>query len=117
MTNSLRSKASQSGQSFGLDLVAEAAVVGGHVAPTEQDLPFACSGLGDRALAARAQSSLPGQEHGAAGIVPRRRQLDAQIRALRAQEPVGGLDQDAGAVTGQRIGTDRTAVVQIDQDL
>jgi hypothetical protein len=34
-----------------------------------------------------------------------------------AQQRVGNLDQDAGAVADQRIGPDRAAVIEIDQDL
>ena len=37
-------------------------------------------------------------------------------RAFLAQELVGDLDEDAGAVAGNRIGADRTAVLQVLQD-
>ena len=39
------------------------------------------------------------------------------LRHLLAEEPVRNLDQDAGAVAGQRVGADRAAVGQVLQDL
>src|SRR5262249_25107668 len=44
------------------------------------------------------------------------RQLHARLRHLLAEEPVGDLDQDAGAVGELRVPADRAAVRQVPQD-
>ena len=45
-----------------------------------------------------------------------RRQLDADLGRLPGEEPVRHLNQDAGAVAGARVGADRAAVLEIEQD-
>ena len=57
------------------------------------------------------------QEDGARRIVRLVRQLDAGLRRDGAEEPVGLLQQYAGAVPGQRVRADRAPVVQVQQDL
>ena len=44
-------------------------------------------------------------------------QLEAEPRALGAEEPLGQLHQDAGAVAGLRIGAARRAMREPAQDL
>ena len=51
------------------------------------------------------------------GVIADGRQLDAEAGAFGAEKRVGNLRQDACAVAGQRIGADRAAMIQIDQDL
>ena len=57
-----------------------------------------------------------GQEDHAHAIFAQRRQRDAARGHVGAVEVVGDLDQDAGAVTHQLVGADRTAVVEVLQD-
>src|SRR6202043_1874793 len=44
-------------------------------------------------------------------------QGDAQLVRLALEEPVRRLHQDAGAVAGARVGADRAAVLEVEQDL
>ena len=46
-----------------------------------------------------------------------RRQGQAVLVRPVAQQRVGDLDQAAGAVAHQRVGADRAAMVEVDQDL
>ena len=50
-------------------------------------------------------------------VAARRRQHQAALLGPVAQQRVRGLHQAAGAVADQRIGADRAAMVEIDQDL
>ena len=43
-------------------------------------------------------------------------QFEAEGPAVLGQHPVGDLDQDAGAVTGERVGADRAAMLEVFQD-
>jgi len=62
------------------------------------------------------RSSFLRQEHHADAILASRRQFNALLGHFLAIELVRNLDQDAGTVTLQRIGTDSTAVIEIFQD-
>ena len=46
-------------------------------------------------------------------VVPGRRQRDAVLRQFLAEEAVGDLREQAGAVAHQRIGADRAAMRQV----
>ena len=56
------------------------------------------------------------QEQCTDGVVAGGRQLDAEFGCLLGNELVRYLDQNAGAVAGARIGADRAAMLEIDQD-
>ena len=56
-----------------------------------------------------------GEEHGDA-VVPGFRQFDARGGADLAEEGVGHLDQDAGAVAGIVFAADCAAVIEVRQD-
>ena len=71
-----------------------------HVAPAEQHLAFVLDRALDLVLAGEARGRLLRQEHHADAVLPERRQLDALLRHLLAEERVGDLDQDARAVAG-----------------
>ena len=60
---------------------------------------------------------LLGQEDHAHAIFTGRRQRDAQCRHLGTVQGVGQLDQDAGSVPHQLVGTNSAAVIQVLQDL
>ena len=58
------------------------------------------------------------QEHHADAVLARRRAASTPCcRHLGAEEGVGDLDQDAGAVALQRVGADRAAMGQVLEDL
>ena len=99
-----------------LDHLGQAAVVDRHRAPAEELQPLLADDAHPHALAMRAQTLVLRHEEMADGIVAGLRQLDAERAALLAQELVRDLDQDAGAVAGDRIGADGTAVLQVLQD-
>ena len=56
-----------------------------------------------------------GQEGHADGVGAGRRQLDATLADDVAQEAVGDLDEDAGAVAGVGLGAGRAAVLEVGQ--
>ena len=64
----------------------------------------------------RAASSLRQEAHGD-GVAPGRRQLQRPPCPPSRAAGVGHLDQAAGAVAHQRVGADRAAMVEVDQDL
>ena len=103
----------------GLDVLrplGEPAVVGRHVAPAEQDLALTRHGALDLLLAGHPRGGLLRQEHHADAVLADGRQREALRPAHLAQEPVGELDQDAGAVTLQRVGAGRAAMRQVPED-
>src|SRR5689334_18798896 len=57
------------------------------------------------------------QEAHGNGVVAGLGQVDAGLARPVAQQGVGGLDHAAGTVADQRVGADRAAMVEIDQDL
>jgi hypothetical protein len=71
----------------------------------------------DLFLAGEARGGFLGQEHHADAVLAGGRQAHALRRHLFAEELVRNLDQDAGAVALQRVGTDRAPVVEVLQDL
>ena len=56
------------------------------------------------------------QEDHAHAVLARRRQRDALGRQFLAIERIRQLNQDAGAVTTQRVGPHRAAVIEVVQD-
>ena len=55
-------------------------------------------------------------EQHADAVFAGRRQRDAELLRLAGEELVRDLHQDAGAVAGARIGADRAAMLEVDQD-
>ena len=58
-----------------------------------------------------------GQEHHSDAVAAGRRQLEAERRALLAEQPVGDLDEDAGPVAGERVRPYRTAMGDVAKEL
>ncbi len=56
------------------------------------------------------------QEQRADRVVAGRRQREAELGRLLGEELVRRLHQNAGAVAGARIGADRAAMLEIEQD-
>ena len=94
----------------------EPAAVGRHVAPSEQALALGLHVACDELLAGLAPQGVAGQEQHADAVVPGQGELEAEPRALRTQERVGHLQEDAGAVTGEGIGAHCPAMGQVGQD-
>ena len=103
---------------LGLDhRLAEAGIVGRHVAPAEK---LQALGLGralDHGLAVDALRLVPRHEHMADGVVTGLGQGDAQRRGHHFQEFVRHLHEHASAVAGKRVGADGAAMGQIFEDL
>ena len=103
---------------LGLDhRLAEAGIVGRHVAPAEN---LQALGLGralDHGLAIDALRLVPRHEHMADGVVTGLGQGDAQRCGHHFQEFVRHLHEHARTVAGKRVGADRAAMGQIFEDL
>ena len=95
----------------------EVAIVGRHVTPAEERLPFLVDDPGDRRFDRVPRLRLGRQEHEPGAIPARRRQRDPQARRLGTEEPIRHLNQDAGAVPGIRFAAAGAAMLEIDQDL
>ena len=75
--------------------------------------PFGCATSAMISFDMRAQLSVARHEQMADAILAGRRQLDALLGHLLAEEAVGDLHQHAGAVAHQRIGADGAAMRQV----
>ena len=81
---------------------AEAVGTHRHVAPGDDGEALVLDDALDRRLRLLAAERLDRQEHETDGVVADRREVVAE---LRAQEAVGDLDEDAGAVAGVGLGS------------
>src|SRR5665213_731725 len=100
-----------------LDALAQRGAVARHVAPAQQRLALGGNEFRDGLLAGAAGRWIARQENHADAVAAGLRQGDPQRRGLFAQQPVRKLDQDAGAVAGERIGADRAAMVEVLENL
>ena len=93
--------------------LAKAIGIDRHIAPADHALAF----LGDELFKRRghkfARGGILRQEAHGDRIVARLRQLEAFAVRPFAEQLVGQLDQQARAITQQRVGTHRTAVVEV----
>ena len=96
---------------------AQGAVVGGDVAPAEQALALVGDDRVEKGADLVGLHGVAGQEHEAGAVLAGRREREADARALAAQEAVGHLQQDAGAVAGVRLAAAGAPVEQVDEDL
>jgi hypothetical protein len=95
----------------------ERGIVVRHLAPAEQD-----EALLRHLLGIDVEDQLPPfrivrHEHEAGRVVAGLGQCDAELAGLAPEEGMRGLHQDAGAVAGARVGADRTAMLEIAQDV
>jgi hypothetical protein len=97
--------------------LAEAAVVSGHVTPSERQLLFFLDDAFDQGLTFSAGLVLLRQENGTHRVMAGSRQFKSGRGSLFAQKGVGYLQQDAGTVTRQRISANRPAMGQVLQNL
>jgi hypothetical protein len=88
-----------------------------HVAPAQQDLAFGLDRALHLLLTGQAAGVLLGQEDHADAVFARRRQGHALLGHFFAVQRVRQLDQDAGAVAHELVGTDRPPVVQVFKNL
>ena len=91
--------------------------VGGHIAPAQQHLAFGLDGALHLLFAGQAAGVFLGQEDHAHAVFAHGRQLHALLRHLVTVQRIGHLDQDAGAVPHQLVGTHGAAMVEVFQDL
>ena len=99
-----------------LRALGQSAVVDRHVAPAEQHLAFGAIARSISCSQAIRDAGFLRQEHHADAVLADRRQRDAELAAGAAEERVGDLDQDAGAVALQRVGAGRAAVGEVVED-
>jgi len=94
----------------------QAGIVPGHVAPAEEGLAFFVHDAGHGGFGGGTTVGGLGQEHDTAGVLAFLGQVDAQFGGFGTQEGIGHLNQDAGAITQQRVITGSAAVVEVFQD-
>ncbi len=92
-------------------------IVGWHVAPSDQALPFLVDDAFEERLNLVAGCFLAWEEHQSGAVAALGRQLHAELLRLGAEESVRHLNQDAGAVAGVDLAAAGAAVQQIDQEL
>ncbi len=95
---------------------AEPLRIGGHLAPAEQRLALDFDEMLHMTDGELARRLVARQKAHRDRVMSERRQ--AQVSAFRpiAQQRIRHLDQAAGTVADQRIGADRAAMVEVDQD-
>ncbi len=91
-------------------------VVQRHVAPSEKSLSFGGTDFFQSRFAKAAFAVVPRQKHIADAILARRWQRDSLLGQLGHKELVRHLQQNAGAVAGERIAAAGPAVRQIHQN-
>jgi hypothetical protein len=94
--------------------LAEVLVGSGNVAPAEDAESLGAGDLLDPCLLLTTLARIARQEGEPCGVLPHRRQFEADHGA---EECIGHLRQDAGAVSGARIRADGSAVLQVAQGL
>ncbi len=97
--------------------LAHQAVVGRHVSPAQQHLPFFADDTREEIRDRLPQSWIARQKDRADAVLARRRQRDAEPSGFPAQKLVGHLHEDAGAVARVGLAAAGAAVLQIRQDL
>jgi len=95
------------------DALAKAGTIHRHIAPAQQLLAFVRDLFFDDLLARCARSRIARQKQHPDAIFSGGRQLDLAPAHLISQKLIWYLQQDAGTVTGQRIGPHRTAMGQV----
>ena len=95
---------------------ADDAIVGRNEAPAEHPLPFFDDDRLKEALDLRACRLAVREKYEPRPVGAGRRQGDAERRRDFAQEAIGHLDEDAGAVPRRRFAAARAAVQQVDED-
>ena len=88
-------------------------IVDRHVAEADQRQAFGLRRLGDDLVDVLARCRVLRHEPVADAVVPDRRQFDALLGHLLAEEAVRNLHQHAGAVAHQRIGADGAAMREV----
>ena len=99
-----------------LHRLAERRIVGRHLAPAEHAQPLADRDLLVDVADRLAPFRIARHEQKADGVFAGRRQREAELGGLAGEELVRDLHQDAGAVAGARIGADRAAMLEVEQD-
>ncbi len=102
----------------GLDhVLAEAGQVGRHIAPAQDTHALLGEEFLEIADGEVARRFVLGQEAHRDRVLSRPRQIELPLLRPVPQQQVRNLDQAARAVAHQRVGADRAAMVEIDQNL
>ena len=91
----------------------ERSVIRANVAPAEGNLPLVADDPIEQGLARHTVAGLGGQAHHPHTVELGPGERDAEPRALAAEERVGHLNEDAGAVAGVRLAPARPAVEEV----
>jgi hypothetical protein len=87
--------------------------VGRHLAPPEEVLVLLRDDRGEERLCLLARGVVARGEHEAHAVITGLREPHPELRALVAEELVGQLDEDAGAVAGVHLAAARPSVVEV----
>src|SRR5262245_13735620 len=96
---------------------AEARIVTRHFAPAQDGVPFGADGLLDQLAQCQPGVLVFRQKDEARAILARRRQGEAEVRRRLAEEPIGHLNEDAGAVARVGFASAGAAVQQVEEHL
>ncbi len=97
----------------GLDAVTERRGIDRHVAPSEQALPLGGDKAGDHGFADPTGLDVTRQEHHSDAVMAGLWELQLEPLGLGSKQPVGQLNEDAGAVARKRIGADRAPMGEV----
>ena len=97
--------------------LAQAFAAGGDDSPAQHVLAEFLEGALEDLLDLGVRALVQRKEAHAHGVLAGFGQVDPDLGAFLQEESMGQLRQDAGAVAGLLLGSARTAVIQIDQDL
>ena len=89
---------------------AERRIIGGDVPPAQHALAFLGDDVCEQVLDLRALDAVSRHEHHADAVLARGRQIDTEVARFPLKEPMGQLQQHAGAVAGVRLAAARPAV-------
>ena len=87
-----------------------------HLAPPEDRAPFRGGDPFDGPGAPPGERLVHGKEEHPRGVLAARREVEPVPRAHLAEENVGDLEEEAGAVAGGLVAPQGAAVLQVDQD-
>ncbi len=92
-------------------------VIGRNIAPAENELALVNHDLLDDRLDPLTNRRIAREKHQAGPVAALRRQREPQALGLFAEEPIGHLNQDAGAISRVGLASARPAVQQVDKQL
>jgi hypothetical protein len=98
---------------YGQNALPESAVVDRHVPPSQYALTFRADIMFDDVFTRAPLDIVARQEHHADPVIAGRWQGNIEFRTPASEKHVRDLDQDAGTVASQRIGTYRATMSEV----